>query len=50
VLESFDPMAANLTDDKDNGFFAKLKARLNRGKNWLSGELLGLRRSRSTRT
>jgi fused signal recognition particle receptor len=27
---------------KGNGFFAKLKARLNRGKTWLTGDLLGL--------
>ena len=34
-------MAANSTDD-NNGFFAKLKARLNRGTTWLSTELRGL--------
>jgi fused signal recognition particle receptor len=34
-------MAANLNDDKTTGFFAKLKARLNRGKTWLAAELLG---------
>jgi fused signal recognition particle receptor len=27
---------------KGNGFFAKLKARLNRGKTWLTGDLFGL--------
>lgn len=31
-----------MADDNNNGFFAKLKARLNRGTNWLSTELRGL--------
>jgi len=35
-------MPANSTDDNNNGFFAKLKARLNRGTTWLSTELRGL--------
>jgi fused signal recognition particle receptor len=35
-------MAANLNDDKNTGFFAKLKARLNRGSTWFAAELLGL--------
>jgi fused signal recognition particle receptor len=34
-------MAANFNDDKNTGFFAKLKASLNRGTTWLSTELRG---------
>ena len=35
-------MAADSKTEKTSGFFAKLKARLNRGTSWLSSDLLGL--------
>jgi fused signal recognition particle receptor len=35
-------MAVNLNDDENTGFFAKLKARLNRGRTWFAAELLSL--------
>jgi fused signal recognition particle receptor len=35
-------MAADAKDNQGTGFFAKLKARLNRGKTWLTGDLLGI--------
>jgi fused signal recognition particle receptor len=35
-------MAAATNEQQSSGFFGKLKARLNRGKNWLTSELLGL--------
>jgi fused signal recognition particle receptor len=35
-------MAAAANEPQSSGFFGKLKARLNRGTNWLAGELLGL--------
>ncbi|MBN1237542.1 MAG: signal recognition particle-docking protein FtsY [Gammaproteobacteria bacterium] len=35
-------MAAESEARKGNGFFAKLKSRLNRGKSWLTGDLFGL--------
>jgi fused signal recognition particle receptor len=35
-------MVAGPQEEKSTGFFAKLKARLNRGKTWLATELLGL--------
>jgi len=35
-------MAVNLNDDENTGFFAKLKARLNRGRTWFAAELMGL--------
>jgi fused signal recognition particle receptor len=35
-------MAANLNDEKSTGFFARLKASLNRGTTWLATELRGL--------
>ena len=35
-------MAAAPVDQESSGFFAKLKARVNRGKTWLTSELMGL--------
>ena len=35
-------MAADSKTEKTSGFFAKLKARLNRGTSWLASDLLGL--------
>ena len=35
-------MAASPVDQESSGFFAKLKARVNRGKTWLTSELMGL--------
>src|SRR5512147_2249068 len=35
-------MAVDAKEKQGTGFFAKLKARLNRGKTWLTGDLLGL--------
>ena len=35
-------MAADAKENQGTGFFAKLKARLNRGKTWLTGDLLGI--------
>ena len=35
-------MAVEAKEKQGTGFFAKLKARLNRGKAWLTGDLLGL--------
>jgi fused signal recognition particle receptor len=35
-------MAAATNEQERSGFFAKLKARVNRGKTWLASELLGL--------
>jgi fused signal recognition particle receptor len=35
-------VAAESKSDKRSGFFAKLKARLNRGSSWLTSDLLGL--------
>jgi fused signal recognition particle receptor len=34
-------MAADPNEKQNTGFFAKLKTRLNRGKTWLTGDLLG---------
>ena len=36
------PVAADSKTEKTSGFFAKLKARLNRGTSWLASDLLGL--------
>jgi fused signal recognition particle receptor len=38
----FNAMAAAANEPQPSGFFGKLKARLNRGTNWLAAELLGL--------
>jgi hypothetical protein len=35
-------MAADPTTEKGTGFFAKLKARINRGTAWIAGDLLGI--------
>ena len=35
-------MAADPTTEKGSGFFAKLKARINRGTAWIAGDLLGI--------
>jgi fused signal recognition particle receptor len=35
-------VAAETKEEKQSGFFAKLKARLNRGTNWLASDLLGI--------